>query len=153
MPELYDTLLDFQDAAADAIAAVPIFDGFDIITERQGDLNKRIATSLAKLGLSIVVMTPLITIKKREHSSLVLGVDLVIECAETAMTNRTGIPALRAAMAVMMAIDKASNGASRNRPEFKEFLLDPDRPLQLIPDPKQIVYHVRASTQTYITTN
>ncbi|MBC2592696.1 hypothetical protein H5P28_00320 [Ruficoccus amylovorans] len=154
---VYEAFLTVQDTVAGHIQAIDYLHGHEVITERKGDMPGRIATALSKLGLSIVVVTPSAKLLRVAHNRQVWELKLVVDVAESALINRskhTGKPALAAATAIAVGISGQPNGlpaSQAQRGENVTLTLDPEMPLMLVPDPRQVIYHVTAATHVFIT--
>lgn len=154
MSDLKDSLTALQNRAATLINARDYLSDVDIVTEVKGDLGNRLDQSLAKLGLAICVLTPALTIHRREPATgrLILKVKLVVDISENALLNADAEgnrrPALDAALEVMKALDYKTTGLGKSSAytEFDRYELDPNTALQLIPDKTLICYHVTATT-------
>lgn len=152
MTDLKNRLTSLQSRVGALINSTELLAGHDIISEDKGDLENRIRTSLAKLGLAICVMTPALTVKSRSNSRVILKVKIVIDISETAILNKAAsgerLPALDAALAVRKACDWKTTGLGSPRPdtELDRFEMDKDAPLTLVPDPTLICYHVNLAT-------
>ncbi|MFA5263060.1 MAG: hypothetical protein WC378_04490 [Opitutaceae bacterium] len=146
------------EAAASRIQAIPLLGDsrIQILTERQGDLNQKITTALSKLGLSVVIVTPDVDILQHVGPEIRVNVRLVAEVSELPLVNQSatgsGVPALAAATAILKALHRAPNGLDEgeHRPRLNEFRLPEEQPLRLIPDKRNIVYHVTAYTEVII---
>lgn len=143
---LHEKLLAIQDAAATAVSGAAYLAGVEVLTERKGDLEQRIRAALAKVGLSVVVMTPEVRVLKREDTRLRLRARVIVECAEIALTNQgpsgSGKPAFAAAGAAAAALFDAPTGLDARG--LDTFQWDED-PIVLVPDKALLVYHA----QTY----
>jgi hypothetical protein len=154
---IYEAFLQVQDTVAGHIQAIDYLHGHEVITERKGDIPGRINTALSKLGLSIVVMTPGAKLLRQLNNRHVWELKIVVDVCESALLNRskhTGKPALAAATAIAMGIAGKPNGlpaSEAQRGDDFTLQLDPEMPIMLMPDLKQLIYHVTATTHVFIT--
>ena len=155
----HELLLTMQARAAAILAADAYFTGVEIFTERIGDLDQQIRTKLAKLGLSVVVMTPSFSIVQRQGSRVKIRVRLVVEAAETVLVNSSASglqkPALAVATAAAVLLDMQPTGiephcASYATDPINEFRLIEGEPVRLVPDPKLLVYHTELFADTFL---
>lgn len=110
----YDKFIAVQTQAAALIQADPFFAGIEVLTERMGDVNQKIQSALGRIGLSVIVLTPRFELSAKKGKRRVVTVKVVVDCSEIVVTNMSAAgtqkPALAAAWAAALALDKQPNG-------------------------------------------
>ena len=102
-------LEQLQDAAVNRLLSDAMFDGsqstnatpIPIVTELKGDIVNEITLAVNKLGICILVLTPVFRLHTPEISSLDGYADLVISVFENVVLNQTGVRSVSAAQNVL----------------------------------------------------
>jgi hypothetical protein len=155
----HEQLLAIQARAAALLEEHAYFAGLEVFTERIGDLDQKIRTKLAKLGLCVVVMTPSFSILQRQGARVKIRVRVIVEASETVLVNSGASGSQKPSLAVATAAAIALDGKpSESGPHYSgagadplnEYRLSDSEPVRLVPDPKLLVYHCELYVDTFL---
>ncbi|MBI5768761.1 MAG: hypothetical protein HZA93_13265 [Verrucomicrobia bacterium] len=157
--KIEDRLLIVADKFASLIAQDAFFTSapaIPVLTERVGDINNKITTSLNKLGIAVAVIMPDGDQGQSNGESISLRVRLVAQIEELVLVNQAAAtaanvayrPALAAAIRAMKAVHRKPNGldAGAHIAGLNEFECPEVQPFKLIPAKSFVTYHVTAFT-------
>src|SRR5258708_8306511 len=143
-------LEQLQAVAVQQIVTDAMFDGSQsvngdpvpIITEKRGDILTEINTQLGKIGLCVVVLTPVFDLHDVMIQSLNGYARLAISVFENVVLNRTGIRSIQAAQNILGLLHCLPHGLTpdithaliRSNPTQKPIpTLNPAQPSQHLP--------------------
>ena len=146
-------LTQLQESAAAILAGDAFFSpaapakAIEVLFERKGDIANRIKVALGKLGISVVVITPLAKLAERVPGAAVipLSVPLVVQVEENVLLNQgangTGKGALDVCVEVACLLHDQPHGVAAGNPRLNRFALT-EVPITLVSDSPTLVYHV-----------
>lgn len=135
-------IFDCQQHLADLLNAdAPFFNDPDpkkkieAITQRKGDIQKKVQEDLLKLGCGVIVQLPLATFEG-QMERITLGLKFGVIVTENPLLNRTGKPAESICERIMQLVHFKPNGVAVN-PNARDgfFIIDRNAMRMMPPTP------------------
>jgi hypothetical protein len=149
---LNDPLSATQKAIRDRLKSFSYFDNIPVLTERIGDIEQQILTSLATIGLCCIVLTPNADMENIDAPTPMLVISAIVQVTELVTINQgptgTKKPAAEVACTVLAALH-------HHEPKFINGIYgSPTGVIQLVPDESEaarqgqgnLIYHVALKT-------
>jgi hypothetical protein len=134
-------LHDLQQHYADELQADPYFGDIEVITERKGNIAKEIETEVAKIGLCVVMLTPIANIDVGVSGQTYFDdIKLFARVYENVLVNKTGKAALDVAENIVRVLN------NRESPLSSSTLVAANPTISLGNDPDILSYDVLFKT-------